>query len=96
MKKKKPRNAIDSRLPPVVFPNNPERILHQSVANVYCIKALHCYRQVLEQKRIWLSVASDKRRPSSFKNNMALEPMRPDDSKDRETQWYVVESSTNV
>ena len=40
-----------------------------------------------------LSVASVKRRPSSFKKIVAFEPIGPNDSKARGTKWCVVERS---
>ena len=41
-----------------------------------------------------LSVASVKRRPSSFKKIVDFEPIGPIDSKARGTKWCVVERST--
>ena len=41
-----------------------------------------------------LSVASDKRQPRSFKNDMTLELMGPNNFRTRGTKWCVVESST--
>ena len=62
--------------------------------NAHCLKALQCYGQALEQISKELSVASVKRRPSSFKKFVTLEPMGPNDSKAWGTKLCVVESST--